>query len=340
MGRAPRKVMVMELAGLGDNVHLLPALWQVRRHWPEAELHVMVNAAVAGLFDLTPWVDRVWAYPGAPKPGLAANLGWARRLRAERFDCVINTTGSDRSSLLTWATGAPLRIGRRPADGGPPGWARLFTRVVSEPYYAEPMYVQKRRFMDAALDLAPGEVAHAQFHVTVDPALRRSAGIEISDEGRYIHVSPFTSADARELPREQVAALLSGLREEHPGLRIVLSCAGTPRESARMRELLALLREPPWKVFAGTLGVAALAAVIEKSALAFSGDSGSLHLAFMTGAPAVAWFRAHRGQHEWIPRLPRYRVVVAQGTAPDVLDGVSTRALLDAAQAVLAEAAA
>jgi hypothetical protein len=71
---APQKLLVMELAGLGDNVHLLPALWLVRRQCPDAQLHVMVNAHVASLFKLTPWVDRVWSYPSAPKPGLGGIL--------------------------------------------------------------------------------------------------------------------------------------------------------------------------------------------------------------------------------------------------------------------------
>src|SRR5437867_8213894 len=173
--QAPRKLLVMELAGLGDNIHLLPALWLVRQQWPHAELHVMVNAHVADLFKLTPWVDRVWAYPNAPKPGLAENLRWARGLWRQRFDCLINTTGSDRSSMLSWATRARLRIGRRPVDGGPPGWRWLFTRVVEIPHYLEPMYMQKWRFLKQAGFAARAQLGGdvPEFHVTIDPALRR-----------------------------------------------------------------------------------------------------------------------------------------------------------------------
>jgi len=86
MGKGRISNLVMELAGLGDNVHLLPALWLVRRQWPEAKLHLMVNAHVASLFKLTPWVDRLWAYPSSPKPGPAGSLRWSSNLRAERFD--------------------------------------------------------------------------------------------------------------------------------------------------------------------------------------------------------------------------------------------------------------
>jgi len=330
----PRKVLVMELAGLGDNVHLLPALWLVRSRWPAAELHVMVNAPAAALFKLTPWVDRVWAYPTAPRPRLRENLAWARKLRRERFDCLVNTNGSDRSSLLSRATGAPQRISRRPADGGPPGWSLLFTQVLEQPYYQELMLDQKWRMLAQAGFANAGE---PEFHVTIDPAWRRAAGINPDDEGTYFHVSPFTTMDRKELPAAQLAEVIDGLRTAHPGLRMVLTCAGNARERAKMEALLPRLREAPWQVHAGTLDVAGLAAVIEKSALSLSGDSAALHLAMMAGAPAVAWYRAHGGQKEWIPQDPKYRVVVAESEAPDALHGVATADILAAAAAALQE---
>jgi ADP-heptose:LPS heptosyltransferase len=329
----PARVLVMELAGLGDNVHLLPALWVVRKQWPDAALHVMVNAHVASLFKLTPWVQRIWAYPSAPKPRASGNLAWIRALRAEGYDCVINTTGSDRSSFLTWGTGAKFRLARRPADGGPFGWRLLFTDVMEHPHYKEPMYVQKWQ----CLRKAGFEAGTApEFHVTVDPAWRRAAGIGAEDEGRYFHVSPFTTADERELPARQVAELVDGLRAMRPDLKVVLSCAANAREQVKMTALVPLLREPPWRVHAGTLDVAGLAAVMQASALNFSGDTGSLHLAMMCGVPAVAWFRHHQGEKEWTPPGARYRVLIAEGGERDALHGISTEALLAAAREALA----
>jgi ADP-heptose:LPS heptosyltransferase len=334
---APRKLLVMELAGLGDNIHLLPALWKLRQQWPQAQLHLMVNAHVAPLFRLTPWVQQVWAYPNAPKPGLAGNWRWGRRLRKEGYDCVINTNGSDRSSLLCWMTGAPRRIGRRPADGGPKGWSKLFTQVVETPYHREPMTLQKLRCVQQlGIPVEPEELVAPHFEVTIDPALRRAAGIAVEDDGRYIHISPFTTSPARELPLPQLAALITGLRATQPQLRIALSCAPVPRETAGLAALLALLPEPPWRVWSGTLDIPALAAVIAGSALNLSGDTGSLHVALMTGARAVAWFRAHRGQDEWIPRQPGYRVLVAPDLPPrEALHGIETPALLAAVAQIL-----
>ena len=125
------------------------------------------------------------------------------------------------------------------------------------------------------------------------------------------------------------------LQASQPGLRIVLSCAGNARERAKLDDLLPRLREPPWKVYAGTLDVTGLAALIETCALNLSGDTGSLHLAMMTQAPAAAWFRAHKGQNEWIPLAPQYRVLIVEGGAPDSLHGIATDALLAAAAELL-----
>lgn len=342
MSATPARILVMELAGLGDNIHLLPALLRLRETYPDAALHVMVNAHVAGLFELTPWVQRVWAYPVAPKPGLAGNWRWGRRLREQRYDLVFNSNGSDRSSLLTWLSRAPRRIGRRPADGGPPGWRWLFTEIVQTPYHTEPMVVQKLRCVSQfGIAVDPQELQQPRFGVVIDPALRQRAGVAAEDEYRYVHISPFTTAAARELPLPQLAAVIGALRETRPSLRIALSCADTPRETARLAELAALLPEPPWRLWPGTLGIAGLAAVMQTAALNLSGDTGSLHVARMTGTPAVAWFRAHRGQDEWIPRQPGYRVLIAPDQPPrDALHGIDTAALVAAAGAVLDEAAA
>lgn len=330
------RVLVIELAGLGDNVHLLPALWLVRRRWPQAELHVMTPAPIADLYRLTPWVNRVWPYPTAPKPGLTDSLRWARKLRAAHFDATIDVKATDRSSLLAWATRAPLRIGRRPADGGPPGWKALFTRVATTPYYTEPMFLQKWRSLR---QLGFDEPAAAPaFHVDIDPRWRRAAGIEADDEGGYLHVSPCTTAVARELPASQLARLIERVCAAFPGLRVTLSCADNARERSRLAEIASLLSRPPWKAFAGTLDIAALAAVIETAALHLSGDTGSLHLAMMTRTPALAWFRHHKGEQEWIPHGAQYRVLIGPDSAPrDAAHGIADDALFAAASEILAQ---
>ncbi len=113
--RNAKKIMVLDLGFLGDTVHLLPSLWMIRLAWPEAELHVAVASHITSFMNCTPWVDRVWGYMRYPRHAtLRENFDTIRGLRRERFDVLINLNGSDRSSWLTFFSGAHERLGRVP----------------------------------------------------------------------------------------------------------------------------------------------------------------------------------------------------------------------------------
>src|SRR5580765_3902810 len=201
---AARKIMVLDLGFLGDTVHLLPALWTIRQAYPGAELHVIVAEHVVSLMECVPWVDCVWGYPRFPRhASLAENIQTVRRLRKERFDVVINLNGSDRSSWLTWLSGARERLGRLPLDRGPLLWRSLFTEVVEHPYFEEPTYLQKWHCLRKAG--FPGK--ECEFHIEIAPKHLQAAGIDPSEAGAFFHFSPFTKTDEKELPLEKTVEL-------------------------------------------------------------------------------------------------------------------------------------
>jgi ADP-heptose:LPS heptosyltransferase len=325
--RAARKVMMLDLGFLGDTVHLLPALWMVRQAYPQAELHVAVAAHITSLMDCVPWVDRAWGYMRFPRHAtLRENLSMVHRLRRAKFDVVINLNGSDRSSWLTFLSGAPARLGRRPGDGGPLFWNRLFTDHISHPFTGEPVYLQ----LCHCLEKAGFPFGGAEFHAHVDPASLRVA--EISENDSYFHLSPFTTADSRELPPAQLAELVRGLADRFSDLKLAVSCAPAPREQEKLAEFLALLPQRPWRVFAGNLNLVQLTAVIQHSRLHFCGNTGSLHLAVMTRTPTTAWFQSDSSSQQWFPRGKQFRVLVGKNEpGARFLSGIATGDLVAAA---------
>ena len=325
--------MVLDLGFLGDAVHLLPALWLVRQAYPQAELHVTVSTHVTSLMSCAPWVDKTWGYMRYPRHAtLKENWQMVMDLRREKFDVVINLNGSDRSSWLTFLSGAPERLGRQPDDGGPPFWKRMFTAHVSHPFTGEPVSLQRCR----CLEKAGFPFTQAEFHTQVDPAGLRAADISKTDRGNYFHFSPFTTADTKELPPSQLAELIAALAQKFPEKKIVLSCAPTRRELEKMEKLLLLLPQKPWRVLAGNLNLVQLAAVIQHSAVHFCGDTGPFHLAVMTNTPTVAWFWPNPGIRQWLPAGGPFRVLV--GTQPlgaPFLCDVAMEKLVEAAESLL-----
>ena len=326
--------MVLDLGFLGDTIHLLPALWRVRQAYPQAELHVTVSTHITSLMNCVPWVNRTWGYMRYPRHAtLRENLQMVAALRREKFDVVINLNGSDQSSWLTFLSGARERLGRMPDDGGPLFWRRMFTAHVHYPFEPDPLYVQRCR----CLEKAGFPFTRPEFHTQVDPAGLRAAEISADDRGNYFHLSPFTTADYKELPPAQLVELIAALAKNFPAKKIVLSCAPTEREQKKMAELLALLPEKPWRVLTGNLNLTQLAAVIQHSALHFCGDTGPFHLAVMTNAPAVAWFWPNPGLSQWVPTGDKYRVLVgANEPGAQYLRQIDTGELIRAAQSVLA----
>src|SRR5579862_1864728 len=176
--RAAKKVMVLDLGFLGDTVHLLPALWMIRQAYPGAELHCAVAEHITSLMECVPWVDRVWGYMRYPRHAtLRENIRMVTKLRHEKFDVVINLNGSDRSSWLTFLSGASERLGRMPDDGGPLLWKRMFTAHVSHPFTGEPVYLQRCH----CLEKAGFTFTKAEFHAQIDQAGLRAADISATD---------------------------------------------------------------------------------------------------------------------------------------------------------------
>jgi ADP-heptose:LPS heptosyltransferase len=203
---------------------------------------------------------------------------------------------------------------------------------MEHPYYREPMFLQKWRCLRDAGFAGPEQ---PEFHVTIAPALRRAAGIEPQDDGRYIHLSPFTSTERKELTREQTVEVVAALQAAFPQHRLVLSCAPTERERAKLADLLPRLPVRPWRSYAGQLNVGELTSVIQGAALHVGGDSAGLHLATLAGVPSVIWYREHGGRKEWTPPGDRHRLLVSDQGDDTALRGVTTAQIVAAARELL-----
>ena len=107
------KILVVRLSSLGDILHLFPAISDLRRRHPDAEIHWLVEPAFAEVASWHRGVDRVIPVPlRAHKKRwwkIPALLGGLRKqLRAENYDLVLDAQGLLKSALLAWLAGKPV----------------------------------------------------------------------------------------------------------------------------------------------------------------------------------------------------------------------------------------
>lgn len=305
-----QKILFLDLGFLGDTIHKIPALYCIRQAFPDAEIHGMVGEHIMSIMDVVPWVDKVIGYPRFPKgPVWYKDIMRVIKLRKERYDVIINLNGSDRSSLLSWAIGAPFRLGRIPPKV-PAFWRLCFTNTVFVSANTTPVYKQA---WDCLKKVGfPGE--KPEFNITVPETVLEKIDDLIEHERDFIHISPFTTQDLKELPIPILADFINSISRIYPHLKIVLSCAPNERERSRFKTLLQLLDVQPWKVFPGTLNLVELAALISRSAMHLGGDSGAIHIAFMTGISTISWFRNYLQNVEWLPYGPEHQALIGEAS--------------------------
>src|SRR5207237_2057806 len=103
----------------GDVVHTFPVLNKLRNRYPDARIDWLATPPIAELVRHHPGVDNVvlfarddWSSPW--RPGRSAFAGTVRliaKLRAARYDLVLDLHGQFRTAVFALGTGAAVRIG-------------------------------------------------------------------------------------------------------------------------------------------------------------------------------------------------------------------------------------
>src|SRR5208337_1560646 len=121
------RILLIKLSAIGDVLHTIPLLNALRRHYPAARIDWLSKPTPAEFIRVLPGVDEVLVYgenqtevPQYNWDGFTHFVRLIRdhrfvamlsRLRAARYDLVIDMQGQLRSGFVSMVTGAPVRIG-------------------------------------------------------------------------------------------------------------------------------------------------------------------------------------------------------------------------------------
>ena len=320
--RTFERILLIKLSAIGDVIHTIPLLNALRRRYPAARIDWLSKPTPAEFIRDLPAVNEVLVYgenqtevPQYNWDGFTHFVRLIRdhrfvamlsRLRSARYDLVIDMQGQLRSGFVSMVTGAPVRIGfDRPrkavweAEGRtlPPGtieraWkgARegswlAYTHYVKLPTLALHA-VDRYLLVGDMLGIAPEAPnfsipIRTQAEHRVDALLRDRVGAMAKPP---IVMTPAALWETKRwLPDGFAAVARHFLGQGYPVL-----LAGAPNEAEECRRIAAAA--PGAVVLAGLTSLAELAALIRRSAIAVTNDSGPLHLTTALGRPTVTLF--------------------------------------------------
>jgi ADP-heptose:LPS heptosyltransferase len=288
-----RSIVVVELTRLGDLVTILPAVRTLRRHFPDARIDVVVDAAYAPLLEMCDAHIRVVSVAGSARPfSFLSALFGVRRIAP---DIVCSMSPANRNAALALASGARFIVGYL-------NWANSLTPSLG----ISP--VESIGVRDGARLLFGGEnIGTRSDKVLQSLGIRSSRGeaFELSrwfpsndvslalldegvvGEGPYVVIHPFSRWIYRSWPVERFATLVSLALESLPHDLVFLCHAS---EKALLRPLRQEFSDEKRVRFFASGDIYRTAAVMKGAAAFVGNDSGLIHLAAILGLPLVGLY--------------------------------------------------
>jgi ADP-heptose:LPS heptosyltransferase len=273
-------ILLIRLKSMGDVVLTLPAVNAIRENFPDAKITYLTSKENAGLLrgfrevNEVIAVDRTRLRGGNPLKVVPEFFGLLHRLRAGKFDLVVDLHGIGETGWLARITGAPKRWGFIYPDGR----GRAYTRKIPHVAQVHPADGHLRMLEHCGLKIGAVRNEFVLPEAAVTEAQTWFAGHRLDPAKPTLYIQPFTSGAHKNWPLENYLAVAR--HWQAAGMQIILGGGSADRAA------LDPLRREGWAVSAG-VPLLVTAGLMQLSTLMLGGDTGTLHLAVAEGKRVV-----------------------------------------------------
>ena len=312
MDKMIKKILVIRFRQLGDAVLSAALCSTLKRSFPGAEVHIVLNEGLAPLFAGHPDIDKVVTFSGAESNNTFKYMRkvWSV-VRQGKYDVIIDQRATVRTLLFSFlslfSTRRPLRVGR-----GKWYSRLLFTQNV--PLVGGDMLQKNHAFATALSALAPIKRADGFNLYISDGELRtmrdymQSRGIDLSRP--VIMVGVTTKLLHKRWNMEYMREVLERLLARYRNVQLIFNYA-PGREEQDAVELFKRLGSPSAvKIGVEARSLRSLMALCACCSFYFGNEGGARHIAQAVGVPSYAIFSPVADKTVWLPRtsVPAYGV--------------------------------
>lgn len=277
-----RRILIVLHGSVGDVTRALPLANLIRRRYPQAKISWSIEPAAFPLVEHHSTVDEVVLFD---RSHWWKSLGpFFKRIRAERFDLVLDLQRLLKSGMISWWSGAPYRLGFHRYDAKEFNW--LFnnhhipaagndvSKLSHYLKFAEWLEIEPCP-VEWGLRLLPEEEAD------IDRMLR-----EVRDPFAVFFVGSRWESK-KWFPAD--TAKCAGAIQKRYGLKIVLLGGREDALFAREVEACGLQRSSNW---VGKTSLRQAIGVIARAQVSIGPDTGLMHLSAAVGTPVVSLWGA------------------------------------------------
>ncbi len=278
----PKKILIVLHGSIGDVTRALPLAGLLRRGFPSASLAWSVEPAAAPLLEGNPFIDEVLVFDR--RHWWKSFAPFLSTLRTKRFDLVLDLQRHLKSGMISWASGAPLRLGFHRADSKEGNWLfnNLHIERCDEEISKLDHYLKFAEYL--AIPRAPLQWT---FNLTAQEQAA-AAKLLAPVSGAYAVLFVGSRWQSKQWFPKQMAECAETLQRDF-GLSVVLLGATEDRELARqaMAKANNQLHDR-----VGRTSLREAIAIIQRAKVAVGPDTGLMHIAAALGTPVISLWGA------------------------------------------------
>ncbi|MFN2542642.1 MAG: asparagine synthase (glutamine-hydrolyzing) [Chthoniobacterales bacterium] len=313
-----KRILVFRIGQLGDTIVALPAMWLVRKHFPNAHItllcdrhpgktHVLASDLLRG----AEIFDDYLSYPVSQSAELlrrARISALLAAIRGGRFDTLAYLAPTNRTADQIERDRRFFRMAGIRNFIGMRGFEPLEPKRAGHPMKLMPRESELllRRLAASGLTVEPEDKSQMDLGLRPEddgPLLSWLAGLP-SDQGRiWLAVGPGSKMPAKRWPLKRFREVVDLLIQQFNVWPVVFG----GKEDRVIGEWLLQQWGRGYNA-AGALGLRPSAAALKRCALFLGNDTGTMHMAAAVGVPCVAIFSSRERPGLWFPFGEGHRV--------------------------------
>lgn len=277
MEEKQQQILIVKLSSLGDVLHALPAVAELKRQL-RGEIHWAVQPGFSTLVGCFSCVDKVIE---VPRPGFNRAYSAALcQIRSTEYDMVVDFQGLLKSAIIARAARAPRRIGPS------------FAREGSKFFYHElaGSKNKNRHAIEECLDV----ISHLGLEMPSKPSFPMKVPdidldalmAELPYRGPLIAMAPCSRWESKNWPEEHFAELLGSIVRGHDVRVCFIGGRGDAETAQRIIDASGVKAVN----FCGCHSIVESLGVLAKCDALVSNDSGPMHMAVALGVKSVVPF--------------------------------------------------
>lgn len=253
------RILAIRLSSMGDVIHTLPAVASLKKSFPSSSLSWVIHPRWAYLLEDNPYIDEVIPFE---RTRAGIQTAWSR-LRAQKYDLVVDFQGLIQSALLAAATRSHQIVGLNRGEA---------REALATFFYTTSVRTKGPHRVDSYLDLASAAGAS---HLVHEFPLPPGAPEGELPRGNFVLASPLAGWGSKQWPLEHYAELARSME-----LPLVVN--GPPSSASALQQISGA------RVHLS--GIPGLIDATRRATAVIGVDSGPMHLAAALGKPGVALF--------------------------------------------------